>query len=53
VELALGDTDYDALVLDLGLPGKSGTDILRSIRSRDNRLPVLVLTARDSLTEAV
>lgn len=53
VELALGDTDYDALVLDLGLPGKSGTDILRSIRSRDNRLPVLVLTARDSLTERV
>ncbi|WP_294765450.1 response regulator transcription factor [uncultured Rhodoferax sp.] len=53
VERALAETDYDALVLDLGLPGRSGTDILRRLREQDKRLPVLVLTARDSLTERV
>lgn len=53
VEQALGETDYDALVLDLGLPGLSGSEILRRLRARDQRLPVLVLTARDSLTERV
>jgi two-component system response regulator TctD len=35
------------------LPGRSGTDILRRLRDQDRRLPVLVLTARDSLTERV
>lgn len=53
VEQALAETDYDVLVLDLGLPGRSGTDILRRLRGQDRRLPVLVLTARDSLTERV
>lgn len=53
VERALAETDYDALVLDLGLPGRSGTDILQRLREQDKRLPVLVLTARDSLTERV
>ncbi len=45
--------DYDALVLDLGLPGRSGHEVLRNLRSSDLRLPVLVLTARDSLAERV
>ena len=53
VERALVDHDYDAAVLDLGLPGRSGNDILRRLRAQDKRLPVLVLTARDSLTERV
>lgn len=53
VEQALAETDYDVLVLDLGLPGRSGTDVLRRLRGQDSRLPVLVLTARDSLTERV
>ena len=53
VEQALAETDYDVLVLDLGLPGRSGSDVLRRLRSKDSRLPVLVLTARDSLTERV
>jgi len=53
VERALVDHDYDAVVLDLGLPGRSGNDILRRLRAQDKRLPVLVLTARDSLTERV
>lgn len=53
VEAALADCDYDVLVLDLGLPGRSGGDILRRLRAQDNRLPVLILTARDALAERV
>lgn len=53
VERALVDHDYDAIVLDLGLPGRSGYDILRRLRGQDQRLPVLILTARDSLAERV
>ena len=53
VERALVDHDYDVVVLDLGLPGRSGSDILRRLRAQDKRVPVLVLTARDSLTERV
>lgn len=49
VEQALITGDYDVLVLDLGLPGRDGTAVLRRMRHQDHRLPVLVLTARDSL----
>jgi two-component system, OmpR family, response regulator PhoP len=37
---------YDAALIDLGLPGLSGTDIIRKLRAAGNRLPILVLTAR-------
>ena len=50
---ALREHDYDALVLDLGLPGCSGHDVLQALRGSDRRLPVLILTARDSLAERV
>lgn len=53
VERELANQDYDCLVLDLGLPGKSGQDILHALRAKDFRLPVLVLTARDSLSQRV
>ena len=53
VETAMASVDYDALVLDLGLPGRSGTEVLRRLREQDHRLPVLVLTARDSLSDRV
>jgi two-component system response regulator TctD len=53
VERALADHDFDALVLDLGLPGRTGHEVLRRLRAQDRRLPVLILTARDSLTERV
>lgn len=49
----LKDTGYDALILDLGLPGLGGHDVLADLREADHRLPVLVLTARDSLMERV
>ena len=48
-----GAFDYDAVVLDLMLPGRSGFDVLRDIRSRKAELPVLILTARDSVEERV
>jgi two-component system OmpR family response regulator len=44
---------YDAVILDLGLPGKSGLDVLASWRTAGNPLPVLILTARDSWTDRV
>ena len=45
--------DYDAVVLDLMLPGRSGFQVLREIRARKPSLPVLVLTARDSVDDRV
>jgi DNA-binding response OmpR family regulator len=44
---------FDALLLDLGLPGKDGIDILRDMRGRGDRTPVLVLTARDTVPQRV
>lgn len=44
---------YDIAVLDLGLPGRGGLDVLRDWRSAQLPLPVLVLTARDSFAERV
>ena len=52
-ERILGIEEFDAVILDLGLPGKSGHAILSSLRASDNRVPVLILTARDSLDERV
>ncbi|MYM35204.1 response regulator [Duganella sp. FT50W] len=46
-ELALAGVDYDLMLLDLGLPGKQGMDVLRSTRKRGADLPVLIITARD------
>ena len=40
---------YDALILDLMLPGRDGLDIARRLRADDNRVPILMLTARDAL----
>ena len=45
--------DYDCVVLDLMLPGRSGFEVLRDIRARKPELPVLILTAKDSLEERV
>ncbi len=50
---ALQQRDHDALVLDLGLPGLDGHTVLQRLRERDQRLPALILTARDSLNERV
>lgn len=43
---SLAQHDYDCVLLDLGLPGLSGEECLRSLRARRHRVPVIVLTAR-------
>ena len=52
LELALG-ADYDALVLDVMLPGKSGLEILRELRTRHRATPVLILSARSAVEDRV
>ncbi len=47
------DEDFDLLVLDIGLPGQDGFAVLRALRARGERMPVLVLTARDEITDTV
>jgi two-component system OmpR family response regulator len=42
---------YDIALLDLGLPGKDGLDVLRSIRAKDIPIPLLIITARDGLDD--
>jgi len=44
---------YDAVILDLGLPRRSGLDVLRNWRTHGNAVPVLILTARDAWHEKV
>lgn len=44
---------YDAIILDLGLPGRSGLEVLANWRNADNAIPVIVLTARDAWHERV
>lgn len=51
--LALGIEHYDLLVLDIGLPGIDGFSVLRRARERGQTLPVLILTARDAVSDRV
>jgi len=44
---------YDLIILDLMLPGMSGTEILRHLRQKDPNVPVLVLSARDAVADKV
>ena len=50
---AARDEDFDLMILDLGLPGRDGLDALAEVRRRGERLPVIVLTARDSVADRV
>lgn len=52
-EEALKDEPYDLAILDLGLPHKSGLEVLENLRKRHNAMPVLVLTARDAVSDRV
>jgi DNA-binding response OmpR family regulator len=45
--------DYDAVVLDLMLPGRSGFQVLRDIRARKPSLPVVILTAKDAVEDRI
>ncbi|MGH2751829.1 MAG: response regulator transcription factor [Actinomycetota bacterium] len=45
--------EFDLVVLDLGLPGKDGLDVLQDLRAKDTSLPVIILTARDGVADTV
>jgi two-component system OmpR family response regulator/two-component system response regulator QseB len=51
--LALQTGEFAAVVLDLGLPRLSGLDVLRRLRSAGNKVPVLILTARDTVEDRI
>ena len=44
---------YDLVMLDLGLPRKDGLEVLRSMRARKDRTPVLIATARDAVEQRI
>ena len=52
-EAAVGGAPYDAVLLDLGLPRRDGLAILKSWRSRAIEVPVLIITARDAVSDRV
>ena len=52
-DTALSAGHYDLMLLDLGLPGKDGLAILRSLRARGNTTPVIVVTARDAVESRI
>jgi DNA-binding response OmpR family regulator len=52
LDRALSD-EFDLMILDIGLPRVSGFDVLDQLRSQGSRMPVIVLTARDSVTDTV
>lgn len=52
-DLALANESYDVALLDLGLPRKDGIEVLRGMRRAASELPVLVITARDSVADRV
>lgn len=47
------DEAFDLMILDLGLPGKDGRDVLTEIRRRGEKMPVIILTARKSIQDTV
>jgi two-component system OmpR family response regulator len=50
---AIQSTEFELIVLDLGLPGGNGLDILRQLRTRNTSTPVMILTARDTVEDRV
>jgi DNA-binding response OmpR family regulator len=52
-ESALAGYAYDAMLLDLGLPKREGLEVLRHLRKRGDALPVMILTARDTVEDRV
>lgn len=50
---ALEANGFDLVILDLGLPGLDGTEVLKVLRSRGDRVPVLILSARDAISDRI
>jgi two-component system OmpR family response regulator len=53
LEIAEAGSGIDVMILDVGLPDLSGTDVARRLRSRGSQLPILMLTARDTVDDRV
>jgi DNA-binding response OmpR family regulator len=53
LEIATSDLGLDAIVLDVGLPDKSGFEVARTLRKKGSQTPILMLTARDSVNDRV
>ncbi len=51
--LLMNHTDYDIVVLDINLPGKSGLEVCRSLRDKGMTVPIIMLTARDTTTDKI
>jgi DNA-binding response OmpR family regulator len=52
-QMAMESGNYDLLLLDLGLPGKSGLEVLKEIRNRGDVTPIFIITARDEIEDRV
>jgi two-component system response regulator QseB len=52
-ELAVATNEYDAILLDLGLPGRSGLELLAQWRRKRNTVPILIITAKDSVEDRI
>jgi DNA-binding response OmpR family regulator len=53
LEIATSNLELDAIVLDVGLPDRSGFDVARTLRRKGSQVPILMLTARDSVSDRV
>jgi DNA-binding response OmpR family regulator len=53
LEVATSTLELDAVVLDVGLPDRSGFDVARTLRKKGSQVPILMLTARDSVSDRV
>lgn len=51
--LAISETQFDCIILDIGLPKMSGLDVLRHLRGSNNTVPVLILTAQADISDRV
>ncbi|MFV9615044.1 MAG: response regulator [Gammaproteobacteria bacterium] len=51
--LAIAETQFDCIILDIGLPKISGLDVLRHLRASNNSVPVLILTAQATISDRV
>jgi two-component system response regulator MprA len=53
IELLAANSGFDAVILDVGLPGMNGFEVAREVRATGSRIPILMLTARDGLSDRV
>jgi two-component system, OmpR family, response regulator len=53
LEIATSPLELDAIILDVGLPDRSGFDVARTLRKQGSQVPILMLTARDSVNDRV